>query len=67
MLAQVIGTFKKMIGRQNPVFGFIYLDALDYKKVYFRLLTMRDNDLKNGINIKWISNCFESWCKDHLK
>ena len=35
-----------MIGRQHPVFGFIYLDALDYNKVYSRLLTIRDNDLK---------------------
>ena len=56
-----------MIGRQHPVFGFIYLDALDYNKVYSRLLTMRDNDLKNGINESGFPTGFESWCKDHLK
>ena len=39
-----------MIGRQHPVFGFIYLDALDYNKVNSRLLTMGDIDLQNGIN-----------------
>tara|TARA_A200000113_G_C8727945_1_gene310590 strand:+ start:188 stop:316 length:129 start_codon:yes stop_codon:yes gene_type:complete len=38
-----------MIGRQQPVYGFIYLDALDYNKVYSRLINMRDQDLKNGI------------------
>ena len=56
-----------MIGRQHPVFGFIYLDALDYNKVYSRLLTMRDNELKNGINESGFTIGFESWCKDHLK
>ena len=66
-MEQVIGILKKMIGRQHPVFGFIYLDALDYNKVYSRLLTMRDNDLKNGINESGFPTGFESWCKDHLK
>ena len=56
-----------MIGRQHPVFGFIYLDALDYNKVYSRLLTMRDNDLKNGINESWFPTSFESWYKENLK
>ena len=48
-----------MIGRQHLVFGFIYLDALDYNKVYSRLLTMRDNDLKNGINESGFPTGFE--------
>ena len=47
-----------MIERQHPVFGFIYLDALDYNKVYSRLLIMRDNDLKNGINESGFLNIF---------
>lgn len=56
-----------MIGRQHPVFGFIYLDALDYNKVYSRLLTMRDNDLKNGKNESGFPTGFEDWAKEHLK
>ena len=39
-----------MIGRQRPVYGFIYLDALDYNKFYSRLINMKDQDLENGIN-----------------
>ena len=56
-----------MIGRQHPVFGFIYLDALDYNKVYSRLLTMRDNDLKNGINESGFPTEFECLCNENLK
>ena len=56
-----------MIGRQHPVFGFIYLDALDYNKVYSRLLTMRDNDLKNGINESGFPTGFEDWAKEKEK
>ena len=48
-----------MIGRQHPFYGFIYLDALDYKKVYSRLITMKDQDLKNGINQSVFPTSFE--------
>ena len=56
-----------MIGRQHPFYGFIYLDALDYKKVYSRLITMKDQDLKNGINQSVFPTSFEDQCKDHVK
>tara|TARA_B100000212_G_scaffold333276_1_gene302550 strand:- start:439 stop:660 length:222 start_codon:yes stop_codon:yes gene_type:complete len=66
-LAKVIGTFRKIIGKQQPVFGFIYLEALDYNKVFSRLLTMRDKNIKNGLNESGFSTGFESWCKEYLK
>ena len=52
-----------MIGRQHIACGFINLDALDSNKVYISLLTMRDNELKNGIN----KTVFASTLKLQLK
>tara|TARA_Y100001978_G_scaffold188348_1_gene189680 strand:+ start:47 stop:229 length:183 start_codon:yes stop_codon:yes gene_type:complete len=60
-LAKVLGKFRKIIGKQQTVFGFIYLDALDYNKVYSRLKTMRNKNLKNGIDQSGFPTGFESW------
>ena len=62
-MVKVIGSFRKIIGKEQPIFGFIYFDAFDYNKVYSRLLTMRDKNLKNGVNVSGFPAGFESWCK----
>ena len=53
--------------RQHPVYGWLFLEPDDYRKVYNQLIQMRDQDLKNGDNSSGFPSGFPEWCKTHLE
>ena len=53
--------------KNHPCFGWLALDAQDYRYVYNRLIEMRDADLKAGDNSSGFPSGFEEWALGHLE
>ena len=54
-------------GKNHPCFGWLSLDAQDYRFVYNKLIEMRDADLKAGDNSSGFPSGFEEWALSHLE
>ena len=54
-------------GKNHPCFGWLSLDAQDYRFVYNKLIEMRDADLKAGDNSSGFPSGFEEWALGHLE
>ena len=53
--------------KNHPCFGWLPLDAPDYRFVYNKLIEMRDADLKAGDNSSGFPSGFPQWCETNLK
>ena len=53
--------------KNHPCFGWLSLDAQDYRFVYNKLIEMRDADLKSGDNSSGFPSGFEEWALGHLE
>ena len=53
--------------KNHPCFGWLALDAQDYRFVYNKLIEMRDADLKAGDNSSGFPSGFETWALSHLE
>ena len=54
-------------GKNHPCFGWLSLDAQDYRFVYNKLIEMRDADIKAGDNSSGFPSGFEDWALSHLE
>ena len=54
-------------GKNHPCFGWLSLDAQDYRFVYNKLIEMRDADIKAGDNSSGFPSGFEEWAMSHLE
>ena len=54
-------------GKNHPCFGWLSLDAQDYRFVYNKLIEMRDADIKAGYNSSGFPSGFEEWALGHLE
>ena len=54
-------------GKNHPCFGWLSLDAKDYRFVYNKLIEMRDADIKAGDNSSGFPSGFEEWALGHLE
>jgi len=54
-------------GKNHPCFGWLSLDAQDYRFVYNKLIEMRDADIKAGDNSSGFPSGFEEWALGHLE
>ena len=53
--------------KNHPCFGWLPLEAQDYRFVYNKLIEMRDSDLAKGDNSSGFPSGFAEWCEDDLK
>ena len=53
--------------KNHPCFGWLPLEAQDYRFVYNKLIEMRDSDLAKGDNSSGFPSGFAAWCEDDLK
>ena len=53
--------------KNHPCFGWLPLDAPDYRFVYNKLIEMRDADLKAGDTSSGFPSGFEEWALSHLE
>ena len=51
----------------HPCFGWLPLEAQDYRFVYNKLIEMRDADLAKGDNSSGFSLGFQEWALGHLE
>ena len=53
--------------KNHPCFGWLPLEAQDYRFVYNKLIEMRDADLKAGDTSSGFPSGFEEWALSHLE
>ena len=53
--------------KNHPCFGWLPLEAQDYRFVYNKLIEMRDADLKAGDTSSGFPSGFEEWALNHLE
>ena len=53
--------------KNHPCFGWLPLEAQDYRFVYNKLIEMRDADLAKGDNSSGFPSCYEEWALRHLE
>ena len=53
--------------KNHPCFGWLPLEAQDYRFVYNKLIEMRDSDLAKGDQSSGFPSGFEDWALSHLE
>ena len=53
--------------KNHPCFGWLPLEAQDYRFVYNKLIEMRDSDLAKGDNSSGFPSGFPDWCETNLR
>ena len=53
--------------KNHPCFGWLSLDAQDYRFVYNKLIEMRDQQMKDKTYTSGLPEGYKDWAYEHLK